>query len=266
MSGGKGSANLKGENLQKKLFLSLAFVLIITALLILVRGVKPGPRIAFVIDDWGYNFKNIDLVNEINCPINISILPNLRYSRKIAEEFKNNSLHDIMLHLPLESKSNIAAELNTIRSSMDKDEILSILRDDLGSIPGVIGVSSHQGSKATEDKALMSIVLSELKKRDLFFLDSFTTPNSICSDLAGKLGVRYTTRDVFLDITDKTDLDHFESYIKKQINELGDVAIKSGVAVGVGHNIEITLKAIKYSIPLLEAKGIKIVPLKELVK
>ena len=126
---------------------------------------EPKGLVAFVIDDWGYNRKNIDLVFQIERPLTISILPNLHYSKAIAEAVKENSeMYSVILHLPLESDSNSAAEVNTIKCNMEEDEIVSILQEDIEGVPGIIGVSSHQGSKATEDKRVMSIVLRELKK------------------------------------------------------------------------------------------------------
>jgi len=253
--------------MKKKLFLILPIILVAAVLLMLGRNAKPKPRIAFVIDDWGYNLNNIDLVIQIDRPLTISILPNLRYSRKVAERILNDAkIHDVILHLPLESKSDMTSEVDTIRLNMSKEKIISTLIDDMESIPGIVGVSNHQGSKATGDRRVMVIVLNELKKRGLFFLDSLTTPDSICSDIAQDIGLRYTVRDVFLDLTDQTDLEHFESYIRKQVNELRDVALKEGKAVGIGHNKEIMLRVIKYSIPEFEKQDIEIVPLKELVE
>lgn len=259
-----------GNRMNKKLMIAAFIVITLAGAALFIsidRKTRPKAVIAFVIDDWGYNMKYIDLVSQIDRPLTISILPNLRYSSYIARMVKkNNSLDDIILHLPLESKSGRAAERNTILSSMDKGQILSILRDDIDSLPGIVGVSNHQGSKATEDKRVMRIVFGELKNRGLFFLDSLTTPNSVCSEVARAVDLRYTVRDVFLDITDKTDLEDLEGYIRQQIDRLSKVALTEGMAIGVGHNIKITLIVIKDSIPRLEREGIKIVPLKELVK
>jgi len=144
--------------------------------------------------------------------------------------------------------------------------IATILEDGIDAVPGLIGVSNHQGSKATEDERVMKIVLGELKKRELFFLDSRTTSKSVCADIARDIRLRFTRRDVFLDLTDQTDLDDFESYIRGQVRELASVALKQGRAIGVGHNKKITLKVLKDIIPDIEKKGIKIVPLKELVR
>ncbi|MDP8230062.1 MAG: divergent polysaccharide deacetylase family protein [Candidatus Gorgyraea atricola] len=252
--------------MKKRVFI-IVLVVILGLSFTLYRAMRPKGLVAFVIDDWGYNKRNIDLVLEINRPLTISILPNLRYSSYVAEEIRKNSkIHDIILHLPLESKSGMAAEIDTIRSSMAEDRIVSILEKDIESIPGVIGVSNHQGSKATRDKKIMSIVLSELEKRKLFFLDSLTAPDSACSYLAHEVGLKCAVRDVFLDITDQTDLANFETYIRKQIRELAAIALEKRSAIGVGHNKKITLNAIKDAIPELEKQGIKIVPLKTLAR
>lgn len=222
--------------------------------------------VAFVIDDWGYNQRYLDLLFRIDRPLTVSILPNLRYSHSIAAAVSQESAHDIILHLPLESKSNMAAEADTIRSDMKKGKILSLLDKDISSVPGLVGVSSHQGSKATADEDLMRAILNELKQRKLFFLDSLTTPDSVCIDVARDIRLKCAERDVFLDLTDETDLKDFEAYIRKQIRQLSDLAIKRGSAIGIGHNKKVTLEVIKDSIPALERRGIKIVPLRELVR
>ncbi|MBU1853032.1 MAG: divergent polysaccharide deacetylase family protein [Candidatus Omnitrophica bacterium] len=97
-------------------------------------------------------------------------------------------------------------------------------------------------------------------------MDSLTTTDSVCLDIARDIGVKYTRRDIFLDITDQTDFKNFESYIKQQIRKLARIALEKGSAVGIGHNKKITIEAIKDSVPKLEEEGIEIVPLKELVQ
>ncbi|MFC1620743.1 divergent polysaccharide deacetylase family protein [Candidatus Omnitrophota bacterium] len=252
----------------KKRVLITSVVIILALLFMLYRGTsRPKGLVAFVIDDWGYNKRNIDLILEIDSPLTISILPNLRYSDYVAKEIaKDSNRHDIILHLPLESETNIAAEIDTIRSGMEKPKIASILEKDIKSIPGVIGVSNHQGSRVTKDKRVMGIILAELKKKELFFLDSLTTPDSVCSYISHDIGLKCVVRDVFLDITDQTDLQNLEAYIKKQIRELAAIALEKGSAIGVGHNKKITLNVIKDVIPELEKQGIKIVPLKTLAR
>lgn len=254
--------------MKKSIVVIILAVLIIVLLVVMFYNTsRPKGLVALVIDDWGYNKRNIDLALEIDRPLTISILPNLRYSKYVAQEFaKANNAYDIILHLPLESKSNRAAERSTIRSNMEQETIVAILEKGIDSVPGLIGVSNHQGSKATEDGMVMKIILDELNERGLFFLDSLTTSKSVCADIARDIKLRFARRDIFLDLTDQTNLEDFESYIRGQVRELASVALKQGSAIGVGHNRKVTLKVLKELIPDMEKKGIKIVPLKELTK
>lgn len=249
--------------------LAIAAFIISTGIIIFNINKEKAPiaRIAFVIDDWGYSNGNLDMLFEINRPVTAAILPNLRYSKDIAEKIrKKNDIYNMILHLPLESKSNKAAEPNTIRCKMADKEVMTILERDMENIAGITGISNHQGSKATEDKRLMTLILKDCKKRKLFFVDSLTTPDSVCLDVARSIGLRCARRDVFLDLTDQTDTKHFEAYIKKQIRELAEIALVNKTAIGIGHAKSATLKVIKELIPELEKEGIKIVPVQDLVR
>ena len=42
--------------------------------------------IAIVLDDWGYSRHNLSVLEDINYPLTISILPNLVYSQDIARQ------------------------------------------------------------------------------------------------------------------------------------------------------------------------------------
>ncbi len=248
------------------LILAVAIVIFIIILYKAPAKLKPEGQVAFVIDDWGYSLNNIDTLFQIDRPITLAILPHLRYSKEISNRVrKQGKEYDVILHLPLESKSGKSAERDTIRRNMKKDRILSILKDNIESVPGIIGVSNHQGSRVTENKEIMKVILEELKKMDLFFLDSRTTPVSVCGDISGKIGLRYAERGVFLDIAHKKEEKQYRAYIKKQIKELINIAKTRGSAIAIGHDKKLTLEVIKESIPDIEKENIKIVPLKKLV-
>src|SRR3989338_9408006 len=158
----------------------------------------PKGKIAIVIDDWGYNLDNLYLLDQIKHPFTASVLPRLAYSKAGALELHQRGFQ-IILHLPMEPHEKYRLEKNTILASMDEQAIINIIVQDLADIHYAIGVSNHMGSKATEDLRTMSIVLNELTKRNLFFLDSRVSPKTICSNLAAKLHVGFAKRDIFLD-------------------------------------------------------------------
>jgi polysaccharide deacetylase 2 family uncharacterized protein YibQ len=237
---------------------------------LILRGVKREARkepvfkkakVAIVIDDFGYGISDIQSWLTFARPITFSVLPNLNYSTRISR-LANAYGKEVILHLPLEPhhEENQPQEQFTITTTIPEPQVLKILGKAIASITHLKGISNHQGSRATEDVNLMRIIFSELKKRNLFFLDSLVTPKSVCQDLALQTGIRFVQRDVFLDNINEVE------EIKKQLNKLADVAQQRGFAIGIGHDRPKTIEALQSSYRDLEARGIEFVYLSELVK
>lgn len=235
-----------------------------------LKTIKPisavvNGRVAIVLDDWGYNMNNLSALSDINVPITIAVLPNLAHSLEIAQIAKAKG-KQVILHLPLESQAGERPEKDTLYCSMDQKEISQRLKAILNSLPGISGVNNHQGSKATEDIRMMSIVLSELKNKKLFFLDSYTTNKSVCQKVAAEIGIKYAKRDIFLDEpASKLGDEELRVYIKGQLDKLSAIAAKRGYAVGIGHDRKTTLNVLKEIIPRLRKKGVKFVFISGLV-
>ncbi|MBU4473198.1 MAG: divergent polysaccharide deacetylase family protein [Candidatus Omnitrophica bacterium] len=216
-------------------------------------------KIAIVVDDWGYNLNNLHILEEIKYPLSLSVLPNLPYSRHLAEKLGRRGF-EIILHLPMEPYERVRLEEDTIMTSMDEPAIVNIIDRDLAGAPYICGVSNHMGSKATGDSKTVSIIFRELKKRGLYFLDSFVSAKSICADVAGKMQLSFARRDIFLDNKDNP------VYIRKQIQKLKAKANIYGQAIGIGHNRKATLEALKEIMPIIEKEGYKFVFISELVR
>ncbi len=259
----------------KKLILILAIVILLQSVAICfltgrvsrpfrpaVAEIKPEEKVkvAFVFDDWGYNTRNLNLLYKLKRPVTIAVLPNLPFSKKIAEEAHAKDI-EIMLHLPMEPKNpELTPEVDTIYTKMSEKEILDKFTRSLRSIPYAKGVSNHMGSKATEDERLMRVLFAKMKRQRLYFLDSLVTENSVCQVLARKVGLRFAQRAVFL------DNENNQEYIIGQIQKLARVAKLHGFAVGIGHDRKLTLSAVSRMIPDLEKDGIKLVYISELAK
>lgn len=225
-----------------------------------VRAKGKGAKIAIVLDDFGYNMNNLGTLYGINEPLTISILPNLAYSERIAEQAGVRNL-EVILHLPLEPKSDKAnIEAGTIMTDMPPKEVGMILADALASVPGAKGVSNHMGSKATEDKDLMRVIFDGLNKRNLYFLDNLTADDSVCDETAVESKIRIAKRSVFLD--NESD----EGYIENQMRRMAEIATKTGSAVGVGHDRPATVRVLARVMPELKKDGFQFVYLSELVK
>jgi len=219
-----------------------------------------SPKVAFIIDDLGYEIEVAKKMLELEFPLTLSILPFLKYSEYMAEEGKKNN-QEIMLHLPMEpNDSSIDPGPGAIKSYMSEEEIRQAVRGSIFDFPYVIGMNNHMGSKITEDREIMKIILEEIKRYNLFFIDSMTSKNSIAYQVAQEMGVKTAVRAVFLD--NENDME----YIKGQMLEVQKIALRDGEAIAIGHSRINTFYVLKRMIPELIRAGIEIVPVSELVK
>lgn len=219
-----------------------------------------SPKVAFIIDDLGYETGVAKKIMELEFPVALSILPFLRYSEFIAEEGKKNN-QEIMLHLPMESNnSSTNPGPGAIKFYMSEEEIRQAVRDCILDFPYAIGANNHMGSKITEDRKIMEIILEEIKEYNLFFIDSITTKDSIAYEVAQEMKIKSAARSVFLD--NENDME----YIKGQMLEVQETALKEGVVIAIGHSRINTFYVLKRMVPELIKAGIEIVPVSELVK
>ena len=221
---------------------------------------KGRGKIAIVLDDWGYGLRQLPTLKTIRRPLTIAVLPSLPYSTRVAQEAQAHG-YEVILHLPMEPKDPSASrEQETILIGMSNQQIQKILQESFRSVPFAKGINNHQGSKATTDRALMEVVLNEVKRRDLYFLDSRVTESSVCGDVARGLKVRYARRNVFLD-NDKTP-----ERIRQRLVELARLAAHEGSAIGIGHDRPNTLRALQEAVPALEKAGYTLVSASELAQ
>jgi hypothetical protein len=239
----------------------LAWILVLTARPKQIKKIKVPikGKIAIVLDDWGYNLNDVYLLEQIKYPITAAVLPNDRYTGPVCEELHSKGF-EIILHLPMEPEEKNGLEKNTIMVTSGKQEILDIMNRDLASVLYAKGVSNHMGSKATSDIKTMSIIFNELKKRRLYFLDSYVISKSIGAQLARKMNLAVLKRDVFLDDTENRE------YIRKQMYLLKAKAKARGFAIGIGHDRKLTLEVLKEVIPEIAKEGYKFIYLSELLR
>ncbi|MBI5233369.1 MAG: divergent polysaccharide deacetylase family protein [Deltaproteobacteria bacterium] len=223
-------------------------------------SVKDLPRVAIVIDDMGQNMRVFNALSEVSAPITVAVLPYLAYSKDVAESAHGLGW-DVLLHVPMEPKDAKTHDpgKGALLMNMSEDEARNEFIKDLDSVPHIAGVNNHMGSRLTEDQRLMRTVLEVVKQRDIFFLDSRTSDNSVAGAIASQMDVPNVARNVFLD--NKQD----EGYIKGQIQELLRIAKKQGFAIGIGHSHPETIAALKDTVPDFEKNGVRVVRLSELV-
>ncbi len=216
-------------------------------------------RLAIIIDDVGYNATRVLPFLELGVPITFSILPRLRYSARLAEKL-HSAGHEIMLHQPMEPCNQlIDPGPGALYLSHKADEICTIIEENLSSFPFTAGVNNHMGSRFTESREKTQDALTVFRERSLFFIDSFTSRNSIAFDTARDLDMIAGFRDVFID--NRVDKD----YICLQLQKLKKYALNYGYAIGIGHPRPETVSALAEFLDGLDDSCCSIVNASEVV-
>ncbi|MCM3079465.1 divergent polysaccharide deacetylase family protein [Brevibacillus invocatus] len=180
----------------------------------------PAKQVAFVIDDFGNNMKGTEDILSMPVPLTIAVMPFLPSTQKDAELAHKNG-HDVIVHMPMEPIKGKASWLGpgAITSDLTDEEIRSRVNKAIDDVPHAIGMNNHMGSKVTADERIMRIVMSVLKERGLFYLDSKTNYKSVAGKMAEELGVPHIDNEMFLDDSHTTE--HITKQMEKVCARLG---------------------------------------------
>jgi len=224
---------------------------------------KELAKMAIIIDDFGFSDKN--LVREflqMNVDITISIIPGHEYSTWTAEEAQKQG-KEVIIHMPMASQ----------RQDLDNGELNFLLSDSLGEakirervekamteIPDAVGMNNHMGSVATASPDVVLPLIRVLKEKELYFIDSLTSPLSIMYENCIVQEVPTGRRRIFLDNDPATEK------ILKQFRKAIKIAKKSGSVIVTGHTYAGTLEAIHHLQATGEFDEILICPASEIVE
>ena len=193
---------------------------------------KPSPQtrgsLAFVIDDAGYNLRDLEPFLKLDGPVTIAVLPALPYSAEAARRVRAAG-KEVFLHQPMEALGGQNPGPGAIRSGMGREEIRSIIIRNLDEIGPVAGINNHEGSRVTMDEDSMETILALCRERDILFLDSRTTAETAAPKAAQRLGIKIGERDIFIDNVKETD--SMLTYINSGLAK----AEQKGTAIMIGH-------------------------------
>lgn len=218
--------------------------------------------VALIIDDMGSSVAEVRALMNIGVPLTFSVIPGLHQAHQVATVAHGNG-YEVMLHIPMEPQDYPQRKLesNGLLLSYGDKEVETRVRGFMHVIPYAVGANNHMGSRFTEDREKMGIVLDVLKENGMFFVDSMTTPKSVGLTLSRQMGLKATARSApFLD--NSADV----SAIKLQLASLARVAVKRGSAVGICHPHPATIRALAEQLPVMRSQGIRFVYVSTLVR
>ena len=238
------------------------------ALLLLATPVSAGiadtpasaPVIAVVIDDLGNSLEEGKRVVALPGPVACSILPHTIDGPRIAE-LAHAAAKEVLLHLPMESVSERPLGSGGITLEMTEGEIRATVADDLASLPHLSGMNNHEGSLITQHPGDMAWILQALHAAGTYYyIDSYTTADSVGYQIAREQQVPAARRNVFLDDVDT------EAAVREQWDRLLRLARRDGFALAIGHPRAATLRVLEEELPQLAAANVTLVAPSEIVE
>lgn len=217
-----------------------------------------APRISIIIDDLGNNYYQDQRVANLPGAVACSVLPRAFFSRAIAEQC--HAQHKtVMLHVPMQAIRPHYLGAGGLTVAMNQAQFTRILEKDLAAVPYVSGVNNHMGSLLTQRAADMRWLMQVIKARNLFFVDSRTSSHTLAYKLARMVGVPAAKRDVFLD-----NIPRYAA-IDREFQRLLALARSHGWAIAIGHPYPATLTYLEQHLPELQAQGVQLVAITELL-
>ncbi len=217
------------------------------------------PRIAIVIDDMGNTQGSGRVALALPGALTYAFLPHTPYAGSLARQ-ANKLGKEVMLHLPMQAMDGEALGPGALHLHMNEAAYRRVLAEDLDSVPHAVGVNNHMGSLLTRHPGAMQWVMTGLRERGLYFIDSRTSLATVAEGIAMENAVPVARRNVFLDSK------RGASAVRYQYQRLLMLARRNGSAIAIGHPYPETLVVLAEELPKLDASGILLVPASALTK
>lgn len=217
------------------------------------------PLVAIIIDDVGYHRVMANRLIGLGPELTLSILPGGPFAEEILGTARLMGM-EILVHMPMEPREypEIDPGPGALLAEMTPAELMRRLNANLDAVPGAVGVNNHMGSRLTARWPQMYQILSVLRRRSLFFIDSQTSGESICRGPARLLQIPFARRDVFL------DHDPTRESVRRQVRRLVRMARRHGEAVGIGHPYGATFEVLSEMMDWLR-ESVQLVPASRIV-
>ena len=223
-------------------------------------------HLAIVIDDVGRELHLLDQLVALRHPLSFSVLPRSVYAMGVQLRLRADGrrYREVWLHLPMEPlepdrmREGHESEEDFLLAA-DEDETLRLkIEDALARVPTAMGVNNHMGSRLTQDRRAMDVIMGELAGRNLRFLDSRTTADSVALTAARAHHVPSVARNVFL------DHEPGPRAIEAALRQAAKQALNEPT-VAIAHPSPALVRVLQTTLPGLHEQGIGIFPLSEIV-
>lgn len=221
---------------------------------------KRGGKVVIIIDDMGMSHDLSQQTIDLPAPLTLAFLPYAPNLESMTERAHKKG-HELMIHMPMEPMNpDLDVGSIALLDDMTEAQLQEAMEKAFNSFDHYVGINNHMGSRLTQNEQAMHVVMNELARRGLLFVDSKTISTSVAGKLAAQHGLDYAERDVFL------DHENTDEFVADALQRLEHIARQKGYAIAIGHPKKVTVNGLKKWLPTLASKGLTVVPVSAVVK
>lgn len=216
------------------------------------------PRVAIFVSGMGLDASATRAASEtMPAAVTLAFVPNGNNVSAAVSAAKDRG-HEVLLQLPMRNGNGSTPGPHALRPDAPAQALKTDLAWHMDRFAGYDGVSNLLGATMTADTAAMTIVLTAVRARHLFYLDDGTSRQSVAPVLAPDLGVDVLKADLVLDATSDP------AVVRANLDQLVSLAKRKGQAIGMASGLPEHLGAIARFAADLGAKGVELVPVNAL--
>lgn len=215
-----------------------------------------SPKIALTLGGMGLNpTLTRQAVEELPGAVTLAFAPYGKGLQKLVNEARADG-HEVMLHLPMEpfGYPTIDPGPRTLLAGEGSAENLDRLMWLMSRFTGYTGIVNYMGARLTADEAALRPILTEIGRRGLVYLDDGSSGRSLAADIASSAGVPIRRAGRVIDASPAYD------DIIANLNLLEEEARQTGLAIGTGSGLPVTVDAVRSWTRGLADRGVTLVP------
>ena len=168
--------------------------------------------------------------------------------------------HEILLQVPLEPYGypDVDPGPHTLTTKASAEKNLDSLQWLMSRLTSYVGVVNYMGARFTSEPTAMALLLSEIGKRGLLYLDDGSSPRTE-GRAPSPLGPATLRADIVL------DADTTPAAIDARLDELAAIAQKRGSAIATGSAFPATIDRVAAFAKAAADRGIALVPITALL-
>ena len=216
------------------------------------------PKLAIIVTNLGLNRRSTELAMTLPKDCALGFLPYTKSLKPLLHRAQGKG-HEIYLYLPLQTnKSHDNPGRYALMGNLAPEENSMRLNVVLNSHARYDGVYSSYKEVFTDNERVSDVVFDHLDDKNLIFILGKGLRHPAPDHIKNHNNILPTN----IIIDEEPDKDSISS----QLEELIRVAEEDGIALGYAQGFTLTIEMIRRWAPTLEEKGIKLVPVSELLK